>query len=112
MFGIWGVNNAWNGEPVSPEVLGRRTQLLSRRGPDNRGSYHDGSVGPRFAWLLRDHRKSRTDNGVPLFLLASLDLWFRVFIDNGSSVDPPPGSVEDLLEGEPARAAPDISAAL
>jgi hypothetical protein len=66
MFGIWGVNNAWNGEPVSPEVLGRRTQLLSHRGPD----------------------------------------------DRGSSVDPPPGSVEDLLEGEPARAAPDISAAL
>ncbi|MGZ3582983.1 MAG: hypothetical protein ACXWQR_10485 [Ktedonobacterales bacterium] len=46
-----------------------------------------------------------------LFLLTSLDLWFRGFIDT-SSVEPPPRSVEDLLEGEPAGAASAIWAAL
>lgn len=49
------------------------------------------------AALLRDHLNGRTDYQKQLFTLASLEIWFRVFID---SLIPecPQFSVEDLLE--------------
>ena len=47
--------------------------------------------------LLRDHLEGRTNYRIQLFILASLEIWFRVFID-GSRLEYPQESVEDLLE--------------
>ena len=49
------------------------------------------------ARILSDHQEGRTNYGNQLFILASLELWFRVFID-GLSLEYPQGSVEDLQE--------------
>jgi asparagine synthase (glutamine-hydrolysing) len=51
MCGICGVYNARTGEPVSPELIERMTDLISHRGPDDRGVYLDGSLGLGFARL-------------------------------------------------------------
>lgn len=52
--------------------------------------------------LVRDHIEGRTDYGVQLFLLASLELWFRVFIDS-PNVSAPNASLEQLLETDVQR---------
>jgi asparagine synthase (glutamine-hydrolysing) len=65
--------------------------LLSERSLD-RGLFQPATV----ARLVNDHINGRTDYGKQLFILASLELWFRVFIDN-TSLDVPRESVEDLL---------------
>jgi asparagine synthase (glutamine-hydrolysing) len=49
------------------------------------------------ASMLRDHLEGRTQYGNQLFILASLELWFRVFIDN-NRLEYPQMSVEQLLE--------------
>lgn len=54
--------------------------------------------------LLNDHIEGKTDYGVQLFLLASLELWFRVFIDS-PVVAAPNMSVEQLLEADAQRVA-------
>jgi asparagine synthase (glutamine-hydrolysing) len=51
MCGICGVYNARTEEPVSPEVIERMTSLIAHRGPDDRGTYFDGSLGLGFARL-------------------------------------------------------------
>jgi len=48
------------------------------------------------ARLVRDHLEGRVNYQAQLFTLASLELWFRVFIDN-ASLESPHMSVEDLL---------------
>ncbi len=48
------------------------------------------------ARILREHQEGRTSYANQLFLLASLELWFRVFIDP-PDLEYPEGSVEDFL---------------
>lgn len=49
------------------------------------------------AKLINDHLAGRTNYEKQLFILASLELWFRIFIDN-TSLEYPQVSVEELLE--------------
>lgn len=65
--------------------------LLSERARD-RGYLNNAFV----AKLLRDHLEGKTNYQAQLFTLASLELWFRVFIDEPNLVYPEM-SVEDLL---------------
>ena len=51
------------------------------------------------AYLLRDHMEGRTNYAGQLFILASLELWFRVFIDS-PRIESPQLSVEELLKSE------------
>ncbi len=69
--------------------------LLSERAR-SRGFLNDAFV----AHLLRDHLEGRTNYQAQLFTLASLELWFRVFIDS-THLEYPQVSVEDLLEDRP-----------
>jgi asparagine synthase (glutamine-hydrolysing) len=46
--------------------------------------------------LLQDHLEGRTDYQLQLFLLASLELWFRVFID-AVNLESPSTSLETSL---------------
>ena len=71
--------------------------LLSER-TRSRGFLNDAFV----VRLLRDHLEGRTNYRIQLFILASLELWFRVFIDS-TLLECPQVSVEELLEDEPAR---------
>ncbi|MGZ6384430.1 MAG: asparagine synthase (glutamine-hydrolyzing) [Ktedonobacteraceae bacterium] len=66
--------------------------LLSERARD-RGYLNDAFV----AKLLRDHLEGKTNYQAQLFTLASLELWFRVFIDEPNLVYQEM-SVEDLLD--------------
>jgi asparagine synthase (glutamine-hydrolysing) len=75
-----------------PSLMARL--LLSDRAR-SRGFLDDACV----ARLVRDHVEARTDYGNQLFLLASLELWFRVFIDT-ASLEYPRGSLEEYLEEE------------
>jgi asparagine synthase (glutamine-hydrolysing) len=50
--------------------------------------------------MLHDHLERRTNYQAQLFTLASLELWFRVFID-GSRLAVPASSTEELLAEEP-----------
>jgi asparagine synthase (glutamine-hydrolysing) len=69
------------------------TRLLLSERTHERGYLNNAFV----AQMLRDHLRGRTNYQAQLFSLASLELWFRVFIDN-PSLDYPQGSVEDLLD--------------
>jgi asparagine synthase (glutamine-hydrolysing) len=71
--------------------------LLSERAR-SRGLLNNDCV----AQVLRDHLDGRTQYGNQLFLLASLELWFRVFIDT-PALQYPQGSVEELLEEDKTR---------
>ena len=51
MCGICGIYNAQSGEPVSAEILAHMTNSISHRGPDDSGSYVEGSLGLGFARL-------------------------------------------------------------
>lgn len=53
------------------------TQLLLSERMRSRGILNDACV----VRLLRDHLEGRTNYQAQLFILASLELWFRVFID-------------------------------
>jgi asparagine synthase (glutamine-hydrolysing) len=69
------------------------SQLLFSERARTRGFLNNAFV----AKLLDDHLAGRTNYGNQLFILASLELWFRVFIDN-TSLEYPQVSVEELLE--------------
>lgn len=71
------------------------TRLLLSERTRERGYLNDAFV----AQLLRDHLEGRTNYQAQLFSLASLELWFRVFIDN-PRLEYPLYSVEDLLNEE------------
>jgi len=75
-----------------PHVLNRL--LLSDRAR-SRGYLDDACV----ARLLREHVEGKTDHGNQLFILASLELWFRVFID-GDAVEYPQRSLEHYLDSD------------
>lgn len=65
--------------------------LLSERLRD-RGYFNDAFI----ARMVRDHLEGRVNYQAQLFTLASLELWFRVFIDS-DQLEIPHGSVEELL---------------
>ncbi len=69
------------------------TRLLLSERARSRGFLNDAFV----AHLLHDHLEGKTNYQAQLFLLASLELWFRVFID-GSTLECPQASTEELLE--------------
>jgi asparagine synthase (glutamine-hydrolysing) len=69
------------------------TRLLLSDRARGRGYLNDAFV----ASLLRDHLEGRTNYQSQLFILASLELWFRVFIDSPDLVRPQM-SVEELLD--------------
>ena len=66
--------------------------LLSDQARD-RGFFNDAFVGR----LLRDHLEGRTDYQKQLFTLASLELWFRIFIDS-PHLEYPRMSLDESLE--------------
>src|SRR5205823_1616626 len=68
------------------------TRLLLSERARSRGFLNDAFV----ARILRDHLEGRTHYANQLFILASLELWFRVFIDN-PRLESPHISAEDLL---------------
>jgi hypothetical protein len=51
--------------------------------------------------MVRDHLEGKTNYQAQLFMLASLELWFRVFIDR-PQLAPPQETVEQLLDEERA----------
>lgn len=76
------------------------TRLLLSERTRERGYLNNAFV----ARLLRDHLEGKTNYQAQLFSLASLELWFRVFIDQ-SRLEPPYLSVEELLSEETEEAA-------
>ncbi len=60
------------------------TQLLLSEQARSRGFFNEAFV----ACLLRDHLEGKTNYQAQLFTLASLELWFRVFIDAPTPVRP------------------------
>ena len=68
------------------------TQLLLSERARDRGYLNDAFV----ASLLRDHLEGKTNYQSQLFILASLELWFRVFIDSPDLISPQM-SVDELL---------------
>ncbi len=79
------------------------TQLLLSERARSRGFFNDAFV----ARILRDHLEGRTQYGNQLFILASLELWFRVFIDS-SCLECPQVSAEELLEMDERSAVPSL----
>ena len=79
------------------------TQLLLSERARSRGFLNDAFV----TRILRDHLEGRTQYGNQLFILASLELWFRVFIDS-SRLGCPQVSTEELLEMEERSAVPSL----
>jgi asparagine synthase (glutamine-hydrolysing) len=73
------------------------TRLLLSERMRSRGYFNDAFV----ARMVRDHLEGRTNYQAQLFLLASLELWFRVFIDS-PQLALPQESVEQLLDEERA----------
>ncbi|MBV8822375.1 MAG: asparagine synthase (glutamine-hydrolyzing) [Ktedonobacteraceae bacterium] len=61
----------------------------------SRGYFNDAFI----AQMMWDHLEGRTNYQAQLFTLASLELWFRVFIDS-PRLEIPQGSVEALLDAE------------
>ncbi|HZU70431.1 MAG TPA: asparagine synthase (glutamine-hydrolyzing) [Ktedonobacteraceae bacterium] len=72
---------------------GMMTRLLLSERARDRGFLNTDFV----AALLRDHLHGKTNYQNQLFILASLEIWFRVFIDN-ESLEYPALSLEELLE--------------
>ncbi len=68
------------------------TQLLLSERTRNRGFFNDDVV----ARLLRNHLEGTTNYQSQLFILASLELWFRVFIDR-ADLTCPQETIEELL---------------
>ncbi len=69
------------------------TQLLLSERTCSRGYFNNDVV----ARLLHDHMEGTTNYQAQLFILASLELWFRVFIDR-ADLTCPHESVEELLD--------------
>ena len=72
------------------------TQLLLSERTHSRGFLNHECV----ATLLRDHLEGRTQYPNQLFILASLELWFRVFIDK-PELTYPQTSLEEFLDDKP-----------
>ena len=72
------------------------TRLLLSERARSRGFLNNECV----ATILRDHLEGRTQYTNQLFILASLELWFRVFIDTSELVHPQV-SLEELLDDKP-----------
>ncbi|GCE25384.1 asparagine synthetase B [Dictyobacter alpinus] len=61
----------------------------------SRGYFNDAYI----AQMVQDHLDGKTNYQAQIFTLASLELWFRVFIDT-PDLEKPEGSVEELLMQE------------
>lgn len=85
--------------PISSWFQGDQRSLISRLLLSERARSRGFLNTEYVAGLLRDHLEGRTQYGVQLFLLASLELWFRIFIDS-AHLEYPQGSAEQLLEVE------------
>jgi asparagine synthase (glutamine-hydrolysing) len=72
------------------------TQLLLSERARSRGFLNNECV----ATILHDHLQGRTQYTNQLFILASLELWFRIFIDT-PELTYPRASLEELLDDEP-----------
>jgi len=83
--------------PISIWFRGEQRNLITRLLLSERARSRGFLDSEFVASLLRDHLEGRTQYGNQLFILASLELWFRVFIDN-SRLEYPQMSVEQLLE--------------
>lgn len=68
------------------------TRLLLSKRLRSRGYFNDAFI----ATMVRDHLEGRTNYQAQLFTLASLELWFRIFID-APQLQMPEQSVEELL---------------
>ncbi|GCE17405.1 asparagine synthase (glutamine-hydrolyzing) [Dictyobacter kobayashii] len=68
--------------------------LLSERIRD-RGYFNNAYIEQ----MVRDHLSGKTNYQAQIFTLASLELWFRIFIDT-PDLNKPQGSVEELLAEE------------
>jgi asparagine synthase (glutamine-hydrolysing) len=83
--------------PISIWFRGEQRNLITRLLLSERARSR-GFLNSEFvASILRDHLEGRTQYGNQLFILASLELWFRVFIDH-QRLEYPQMSVEQLLE--------------
>jgi asparagine synthase (glutamine-hydrolysing) len=82
--------------PISAWFRGNQSRLLIQLLLSER-SLSRGFLNPTYVRkLVHDHIEGKTHYGNQLFVLASLELWFRVFIDN-TLLEPPDFSVDDLL---------------
>jgi asparagine synthase (glutamine-hydrolysing) len=71
------------------------TRLLLSERMWSRGYFNEAFV----ARMVRDHLEGKVNYQAQLFTLASLELWFRVFIDS-PQLAIPQGSIEELLDEE------------
>ena len=71
------------------------TNLLLSERTRSRGYFNDAFI----ARMVHDHMEGTTNYQAQLFTLASLELWFRVFIDS-PKLTMPQGSVETLLDDD------------
>src|SRR6266702_85502 len=88
--------------PISNWFRGEQRNLITRLLLSERARSRGFLSNEFVASLLSDHLESRTQYGNQLFILASLELWFRVFIDN-NRLEYPQMSVEQLLEEEESK---------
>ena len=83
--------------PVSNWFRGEQRDLVTRLLLSERARSRGYLNSEYVEMMLREHREGRTQYGGQLFILASLELWFRVFIDNPQLLCPQ-SSVEQMLE--------------
>ncbi len=88
--------------PISNWFRGEQRNLITRLLLSERARSRGFLSNEFVASLLSDHLEGRTQYGNQLFILASLELWFRVFIDN-NRLEYPQMSVEQLLEEEESK---------
>jgi asparagine synthase (glutamine-hydrolysing) len=88
-------NGVWFRESLRQLV----SRLLLSERARSRGFLNNECV----ASILRDHLEGRHQYTNQLFILASLELWFRVFIDS-PRLEHPNVSLEELLDDEPVVA--------
>jgi asparagine synthase (glutamine-hydrolysing) len=87
--------------PVSDWFRGTQHNLISRLLLSERALSRGFLNNAYIASLLREHMEGKTNYGGQLFILASLELWFRIFIDS-PHLAYPEATVEELLENIPA----------
>ena len=87
--------------PIGTWFREGQRDLISRLLLSERARSRDFLNNASVTKLLDDHLAGRTNYEKQLFILASLELWFRVFIDN-TSLAYPQASVEELLEDKTA----------
>jgi asparagine synthase (glutamine-hydrolysing) len=87
--------------PVSDWFRGAQHNLISRLLLSERALSRGFLNNTYIASVLREHMEGKTNYGGQLFILASLELWFRVFIDS-PHLAYPEATVEELLEDIPA----------